>query len=703
MALLGTLRDKMGIWVTVFVFVAISAFVLGDLFSANSNILNWGRDTVGEIAGKEISIKEFQAAIDERVTTFIMQNGFEPNENHMIGIRQQAWDLLVARHAIVPEFEKVGVMVTDREVADMISGKNIFEGIRQSFTNQETGEFDRTALGNYLNQLEQMGPGTEQYMRWQMFQKDLRPSRERIKYENLLLKSSYVTKAEAEREYHLQNDVAEVRYLYVPFHAIPESEVTLSDDAYRNYYNKNKERFKTDGIRDLKYVVFDVLPSAEDSAAVQEILRQTVEEFKNNSNDSIYAINHTEGDAPFEKYHPGNLPEFLTPDQLTEGNVIGPVLHGDTYYVAKISQVLDDTAYAARASHILIRPVNDDEASKREAHEQATKILNEIRAGADFAAKAREFGTDGTRQNGGDLGWFSSGQMVEPFEKAVFAATKPGLIPNLVETDFGFHIVSVTEPKTNRAYKIALVEQQILPSDASLNDAFRKAESFAAGLSGVSEFEQRAKESGYVVMEAKNITAGDRRVGALGESRQVVQWLYRDASRGEVSQVFDLGEQYVVAVMTNAVEKGYKPLELVRDEIKPHILKEAQGDKIIEKLKGATGTTLDEKAQAFGDDANVYSNSDVRLSSNALPTVGFDPKIVGTIFALDNGQTSAPVKGENGVVIVETQTKTVAPELSVYDAYKEQLEQNTYNFGSMNIAEAIRQHAGIEDERYKFN
>ena len=701
MALLGTLRDKMGIWVTVFVFVAISAFVLGDLFSANSNILNWGKDTVGEIAGEEISISEFQAAVDERVTTFIMQNGFEPNENHMIGIRQQAWDLLVARLAIVPEFEKVGVMVTDREVADMISGKNIFEGIRQSFTNQETGEFDRAALGNYLNQLEQMGPGTEQYMRWQMFQKDLRPSRERIKYENLLLKSSYVTKAEAEREYHLQNDVAEVRYLYVPYHAIAESEVTLSDDAYRNYYNKNKERFKTDGVRDLKYVVFDVLPSAEDSASVQEILRQTVEEFKNNSNDSIYAFNHTEGDAPFEKYHPGNLPEFLTPDQLTEGNVIGPVLRGDTYYVAKISEVLDDTEFAARASHILIRPVNDDESSKREAREQATKILNEIRAGADFAAKAREFGTDGTRENGGDLGWFSSGQMVEPFEKAVFSATKPGLLPNLVETDFGYHIVSVTEPKTNRAYKIALVEQQILPSDASLNDAFRKAETFSAGLSGVSEFEQRAKESGFAVMEAKNITAGDRRVGALGESRQVVQWLYRDASRGEVSQVFDLGEQYVVAVMTNAVEKGYKPLEAVREEIKPHILKEAQGDKIIEKLKGIAGT-LDEKAQGFGDDATVYSNSDVRLSSNALPTVGFDPKVVGTIFALDNGKTSAPVKGENGVVIVETQNRTVAPELSVYNAYKEQLEQNTYNFGSMNIAEAIRQHAGIEDERYKF-
>ncbi len=702
MALLGTLRDKMGIWVTIFVFVAISAFVLGDLFSANSNILNWGKDSVGEIAGEDISIGEFQAAVDERVQTFMMQNGFEPNENHMIGIRQQAWDMLVARLAIVPEFEKVGIMVTDREVADMISGKNIFEGIRQSFTNQETGQFDRAALGNYLNRVDQAGPGSQDYISWHMFQKDLRPSRERIKYENLLLKTNYITKAEAEREYHLQNDVAEARYLYIPYHAIAESEVTLSNDAYQNYYNKNKERFKTDGVRDLKYVVFDVLPSAEDSAAVHDVLRQAAEDFKSNANDSIYAYNHTTGDAPFEQYHPGNLPEFITPDQLTEGNVIGPVLHGDTYYVAKISKIFDDTTFAARASHILIRPADVSETAKREAREQATKILNEIRAGADFAAKAREFGTDGTRQTGGDLGWFSTGQMVAPFEKAVFSTTKPGLLPDLVETDYGYHIVSVTEPKTNRAYKIALVEQQILPSDLSLSDAFRKAEEFASGLSGVSEFEQRAKENGYTVMEAKNIAAGDRRIGALGESRQLVQWLYRDASRGEVSQVFDVGEQYVVAVMTAGVEKGYKPLEAVRDEIKPQILKEAQGDQIIEKLKGITATTLDEKAQAFGDDANVYNNSDVRLSSNALPTVGFDPKVVGSIFALENGKTSAPIKGENGVLIVETQNKTAAPELSVYDTYKTQLEQNTYSFGTMNIGEAIRQHAAIEDERYKF-
>src|SRR5690606_13512996 len=151
------------------VFVAISAFVLGDLFSGNSNILSWGQRTVGEIAGKEISIDEYQGAIQERVNSFIMSNGFEPNESQMVGIRQQAWDLLIARHAVTPEYDKVGVAVTNAEVTDMISGKNIFEGIKQSFINQETGEFDRAQLGSYLNQLQSMPQNSEPYIRWQLF------------------------------------------------------------------------------------------------------------------------------------------------------------------------------------------------------------------------------------------------------------------------------------------------------------------------------------------------------------------------------------------------------------------------------------------------------------------------------------------------------------------------------------------------------
>ena len=701
MALLGTLRDRMGTWVVVFVFVAIAAFILGDLFSGNSNILSWGRRSVGEIGGKEITIDEYQAVINERVANYYASNGTEPSEREMPGIRQQAWDLLIARYAIDPQIEETGVVVTDQEIADMISGKNIFESIRQSFVNQQTGEFDRAALGNYLNQLKSMPAGSEPLVRWQLFQRDLKPARERIKYENLLLKTNYITTAEAEREYHLQSDVAEVRYLYIPYYAISDSTTVPTDEQLKEYYNRNKEKFKTTGTRDLKYVTIPVIPSEQDSAEVKEQINAAVNELKTSADDSLYAANNTDGQNPFGRYHPGNIPEFIQQAQLVEGTVVGPVLDGDTYKVAKISKVYSDTIFAARAKHILIRAADETPAAKEAAKTKARDILKEIRGGADFAAKAQEHGTDGTASRGGDLGWFTSGQMVKPFEDAIFKATKSGLLSDVVETDFGYHIVEVTEPKTNKAYNIAIVERQITPSDATLNEAFRKAEGFASGLSGLDEFEARAKEEKLTVMEAKNINPGDRRVGSIGESRQTVQWLYRDASVGEVSQVFDLEDQYVVAIMTGEVKAGYRPYESVTNEITPEVRKELKANVIIEKLKNQKGT-LEEAAKAFGSDANIYSSSDLRLSSNSMPTVGFDPKAVGAAFALDGGKRSQPIQGENGVLIVESINKTVAPELNEYTTYKQQLEQGNYNLSSFSIAEAIKENSEIEDQRFKF-
>jgi peptidyl-prolyl cis-trans isomerase D len=701
MALLGSLRDKMGTWVVVFVFVAIAAFILGDMFSGNSNIMNWGRNSVGEIGGKEISVDEYQATVQEREMNFIASNGYEPSDRDKESLRQQAWDLLIARHAIVPQYEKVGVEVTEKELIDMISGKNIFEGIKQAFTNQQTGEFDRSQLGNYINQLTKLPPDNQMRARWDQFQKDLKPARERIKYENLLLKTNFVTKAEAEREYHLQSDVAEVKYLYVPYYTVSDS-TEVTDAELQDYYNKNKEKFKTQGTRDIKYVVISITPSAADSAVVKEELAKDVEAFKTSQQDSVYAANNSDGQNPYGKYNRGNLPAFIKDEDLKEGNVIGPVLDGETYRIVKISKISTDTVNSARASHILIRPTDASAPAKAEAKEKARKILNEIKAGADFAAKAREFGTDGTAQNGGDLGWFSSGRMVKPFEDAVFSVSKPGLLNDVVETDFGFHIIKVTEAKTNTAYEIAVVERQILPSDETLNEFYRRAETFADDLSGVTEFEQRAKQQGLTVYDGKNIGPGDRRVGSLNNARQIVQWLYREASVGKVSEIFELQDQHVVAVMTNKVEAGYKPLESVKAEITPAVKNEKNAKVIIEKLKKLNGT-LEEIAKAYGPDANIYTSSDLKLNSNALPSAGYDPKSIGVAFAVENGKRSAPIEGENGVVIIETLNKTVAPDLNDYTTFKSQLEQNALNMSSMNIAEAIKDKSEIEDERYKIH
>ncbi|GIV37324.1 MAG: peptidylprolyl isomerase [Cyclobacteriaceae bacterium] len=699
MAFIGRLREKMGAWVAVFVFVAIGLFILGDLFSSNSMIFN--RNEVGEIAGHTVSLEEFQQAVKEREASYILNFNRQPGEREMITLRQQAWDMLILKYAIQPQYEKVGLKVTDDEVVDMITGKNVDEAIRQSFINQQTGEFDRAALGTYINQIKAMPAGSEPRVRWEIFERELRPARERIKYENLLIKSTYVTAAQAELEYHMQNDVAEAKYLYIPYFSISDTTVTVNDSELRNYYNKNKEKYRTEHTRDIKYVVFPVVPSATDSLEIRQEINRMATELKTAENDSVYAVLNSDNNNAYARYTKANLPAFIKPADLTQGNVIGPVIDGSAYKVVKVSKTGKDTTFQARASHILIRWDDTSETAKKAAREKARKILNEIKAGADFAAMARQHGTDGTAMQGGDLGWFGKGAMVKPFENAVFAATKPGLLNDVVETEFGYHIINVTEPKDNTYYILAIIEIEIIPGDATINETLRKAELFASGLSGVKAFEERAAKEGLQVQEAKNIGVADRSIGTLGEARNVVIWLFRDAETGKVSDAFDLTDRYVVAIMTGEIEKGYKPFELVKEEIRPEVVKEKKGKIISDKLRALTGT-LDELAKAYGKDATVYTSSNIKLNTNSLPFVGFEPVAIGKVFALENDKRSAPVSGENGVIVFEMTAKTIAPAIGDYSYYKNQLEQTTSRTNSFNIAEAIKEAAGIEDKRYRF-
>jgi peptidyl-prolyl cis-trans isomerase D len=699
MALIGTLRNRMGTWVVVFVFVAIAAFILGDLFGNNGILL--GRNTVGEIAGNEISLEEFQAAIQERETNYVLNFGRNPGEREMTTLRQQAWDMLIVRHAIEKQYTKVGVDVSKEEVQDLIWGKNVDENVKQAFTNPETGQFDKSRVLSYLDQVNKMPAGSEQRVRWEMFQKDLGPGRLRLKYENLLIKSNYITAAEAEREFHNQSDVAEVSYLYVPYFAISDSLAKPSDADLKAYYNKNIEKYKTENTRDLKYVTFPVVPSKDDTLAIFDEVIKLAGELKIATNDSTFVIGVSDNASnAYQKYTLANLPAYLSDKKLVAGEVFGPSIENGSIVVSKVSRTAADTVFGARASHILIKWDNETEAAKKVAKEKARSILKEIKAGASFAQKAREHGTDGTASRGGDLGWFTSGQMVKPFQNAVFNADKTGLLNDVVETEFGYHIIDVTNTKSNNAYYVATIEREITPSDASINEALRKAEAFANEVSSITSFEEKAKTEGLTVREAKKVASGDRNVNTLGEARQVVQWLFRDASENKVSSVFDLQENYVVAVMTGEIKKGYRPFELVKDEITPQVKNELKGKIITDKLTAASGT-LEEIKNAFGNDASVYSNSDIRLNTNSIPNVGFDPQVVGLVYSLENGKRSKPFAGESGVVIVELQSKTVAPAMADYASYKTTLEQAGQS-RNYSIAEAIKDRSKIEDKRYKF-
>jgi peptidyl-prolyl cis-trans isomerase D len=698
MGLINKIREKSGLAVGI-VAIGLGLFVVGgDILSPNSSLLGQNKIIVGEIAGNEITYQEYINEIEEFKYNYSSATGKNPSENEMYTIREQAWLSLIAKYAFTKEFEKLALEVTDEEVVDMVQGKNITAELREMATNPATGEFDREFILNYLQNISNLPPDAQ--FAWYQFEKNLAPGRRRIKYDNLLEKSSFVTTAEARREHILQNTFAEVVYLYVPYFSVSDDQVSVTDNELRDYMKRNAELFKTTETRSLDFVTFSLVPSAEDTAVYREEIQALSRQLSTAANDSIFARLNSEGLRSFGSYPISEIPTELRELELEVGEVYGPFINPEGYFeVHKLSAISTDERRYARASHILFR-ANTDEA-KREVLQKAGEVLVQLRRGADFETFAREYSDDSSANQGGDLGWFGEDDMVAPFNDAVFAATSKGLIPRLIETEYGYHIINVTELPTNQLYKIATIQIAITPSDETRNEAFRSAGRFIAQSANYDQFKANAQQMNLNVYEAFEVESNDRTVSVLSNAREIVRWLFNDAKVGTVSDVFELDDQYVVAIMTGRTEAGMAPLDVVRAEVTERVKNEKKAEVIKSKLAGLSGN-LEEIREAYGPDARTERNASLTFSNNSLGLFGPAPKVIGAAFALQAGQRTPPIAEISGVFMMEVLNRTDAPQLNELSIYVDIIRRRNQGRDAFGVSEAIKDFANIKDFRYKF-
>lgn len=701
MALISKIREKTGLAVGIIAFGLILFLVGGDILGPNSVILGKNQAEVGEIAGQTIDHQEYIQQIEELKYNYTLNFGRNPSENEMIAIRQQAWDFLIVKKAFQKEFDILGLSVTEEELVDMVQGKNIHPDLVQAFTNPQTGEFDREQIVIYLQQINQMPP--QQQAGWYMFERNLEPSRLRLKYDNLLIKTDYVTEVEAEQQYQQENGVAEIKYLYIPYYSLSDTTVTVSDSNLEKYLSEHQKSYKNEDTRSLIYVSFPIIPSSDDSLFFMDEMDKLAKEFSEIEDDSIYARINTDGDSPFGTYTIGQLPARVRNEleNLSTGYVIGPYLQSGNYIVNKVTEVLEDTLFYARASHILIKPASESATDRSNARQEAQRLLNQIRNGANFALIARDNSDDPSSSAGGDLGWFDESRMVKPFADAVFSRSSEGLVPRVIETEFGYHIINVTGTKTNELFKVATIEREISASDITRDEAFRKADYFASLTANREEFDRNAATDSLTINEAEEFKKDDRRISGLGDAREIIRWAYLEASIDQASTVFELDEQYIIAVLTDKTEEGPASVEDVRVQLTPKVKNELKAEYIIERLKELEGT-LDEIAEQYGSDARVYESFDIKLSSNSIANIGFAPIAVGTIFSLNEGETSEPIIENDGVVIIQLNSLIESPEIADYTSYKNQLLQRRSSRTSYLTSEALKEYSDIVDERYRF-
>ncbi|MFN8417455.1 MAG: peptidylprolyl isomerase [Cytophagaceae bacterium] len=692
MGVFNKINQHSGI-VFVVIISGLILFMLGaDLFSKQSMFQS---TDVGEVDGKSITREEFVKQMEVATQLY----GGQASGNNLEDL---AWNQVVFNNFYVEEYAKAGVTVSAEEEQDLLQGDNMHEVIKQFFGSPE-------GVKQFLASFEDENINIEDKKRrvsiWKSLKEYVVSDRLRKKYEALITKTEYATVVDAKEEYKTINDKVELKYVFVPYSSIVDSTIEVSDSDLKTYLKDHKNEFQVEEGRSIEFAIFNITPSTNDSLRIYEEVNALKEEFKNSTNDSAFVSLNSETQKALYDAKVQELPESIQNEfnNLAVGNVYGPYPATSGYQLTKIVKVMTDSLYSAKASHILFQTRQDDpEEKKKEQKDKALQILKEIQDGASFEAMAAQYGSDGTASRGGSLGWFGKGVMVKPFEDAIFGASKSGVLPKLVETQFGYHIVRIDVPKTNKKFKVASVDRKIETFDATKDSIYRVADELSANIKDTATLRAGVKGLKNVVRyEQPNVEKSARTITGVNEAYEVVKWLYADdRDINDVSKVFTVQDKYVVVLATAMREKGTAPLEDVRDQIKPRVLAELKAAKIKEKLK--TDGALEAIAKSYGSEAQSGSVSDVTLSSGSLSTLGYEPEAVGYAFGLAKGQRTAAITGENGVYILELVNKTTS-EVSDYNQTQSQIQNNRTQRLSYGVVDNVfRKLADIEDFRYRF-
>ncbi len=702
MALITKIQQHSGIAVTVIV-IAIALFIVGgDLLSSNSLLRGSGGTSIGQIAGTDIDAKKYQAELDQLEYEYQLANNKQPGEQERQGIRDQAWTTLLNKYGFGPEYDKIGLQVTADELVDMVQGENIHPGLKQAFTDPATGQVDRDKIREYLKQInslkEKNEQAAQQYAIWMNFERKLPEDRKRTKYEALLTKSIYVTSAEAEREYTAQTAKVSAKYVFVPYFSIADSTIKPTEEQLSAYLADHKDKYKAQDSRTIDYVQFMLTPDREDSAAFNTEVAGLRSEFANAPDDTAYAASKSDSPEKLKSIPANELPAQIAGLKLQKDSVYGPFTLGDNVTLYKVRDIKNEGDYSAKASHILIKWNSTADTSKAFAKAKAQGVLSKIKGGASFEEMARIYGTDGTSTQGGDLGWFSAGRMVKPFQDAVFAASGRGLLPTLTETEFGYHIIKVTEPKTNLKYQVVTLARKLEASSRTRELVYNKARVFMTEATDTAAFYAAIKKANLTKQSAVNLQKNAQYVNDIADARSIVRWAFLEGKVGELAKSpFDFKDRYVVVALTRQSEEGKPTVAEFRDQLAAEVRKQVKAEQIIAKINGAK--TLEEMKAKYGDAAILNSAPDITLASTSMPDVGYDPIAVGRLFGLKQGASTAPFAAETGVVALMSEKSTPAPKIADYTSYKTSIQQRRAGPVTYYLTEAVKELKGVKDDR----
>lgn len=701
MATLQTIRNRAGIAIAILIGLALAAFILGDLFKSSSSIMRGKQMELAEIDGKTLTYPEFQAKVDELSEIYKMNSGKTSLDQQTTDqIKEQTWQSVVRNLTMKDIYENLGIAVSSPELFDMVQGKNPHAIIQSIFRDPNTGTVNRGALIQFLKYQQSNSTGKERSY-WLFIENQIIEERSFSKYNNLLAKGIYPTSDEVKSDLKGRNHQANIQFVGKSFASVSDSAVKVSDDELKAYYEKNKEKYKQENTRSIEYVTFPVVASKADEDKLVKWTNDIKDEFSTVTDPAAFV--NINSDVPFD-------PTFYKKDDLSPelgefafagkvGDIFGPYKDKNSWKLAKIQQ-FQELPDSVEARHILIKVTSQEELTKATATIDSLKNLILIK-GQKFEDLARAKSDDtGSANNGGSLGWMRRGMMVKPFEDAAFFGKLNDL--QVVKTQYGIHLLQVTNRgKTLPNVQLAIINRTIEPSSQTYQATYTAASKFA------SENQDAKKFNAAIVAQGLNkrmatISENDKEIAGLTNSRQFIRDAYKAKAGSlilgaEGTPIFELGDQFVIGIMTQEQEKGIASFASIKPRIELEVKKEKKAQQLIEKMSGKTD--LNQLASQLGTSVGEAQN--ITFESSSIPGVGFEPAIAGAASVLEANQVSKPVIGTSGVYVVKVTSVTPGTDQDL-KADKQRLAASV-NYRANTLAfEALRENAKIIDKRSKF-
>ena len=651
MAVLESIRKKGGVFVSILIGLALFAFIIGDFLPGGRKNRGGGRSyDVAKVADRTLTVQALEAKIEEVTNMYKQQSGQNGVDDRMRdAIHDQAWRTLIDETVMKQAYEQIGLTVSPEELMDVIAGPNPNQFIRQQFTNQQTGEFDRSQL---MYTLKNKNSNQEFHYFWTQVEKYLLDEQYRAKFNNLVGKGIFVPDFLAKNENQELNRKVDFDYIVQRYTSIPDSAVKISSNDLKAYYKKHKKQWEQTASRDIEYVAFPIVPSDDDRAAAQDWIEKIKPEFEQAA-DPLQFVKLNSRTAPDTR--------FITREQLPVqaaslfdapvGSMAGPYQEGETWKLVRLAK-MENRPDSVKIRQIILMPKQQTQASHKEALTLADSIKTAIEKGADFVKLAVKYSADpAVSTNKGDIGWIHEKDMQPGSPMENLFSLKKGEVSK-TESQQYIYVTQITERgKETKKVQIAILQHNITPSSRTEQILWAQASKFAAENRSEQKFDDAVAAQNLYKRTASHIGENDRQVQGLSSARQVVRWVYK-AKKGEVSDVFTVDNSYVVAILKEIRKKGIAPINQVVTEIDMAVRREKKAELISEQLSEAVknATSLSELAVSLN--LPVESASAIAFSAYSVPGAGFEPQLIAAASNMGEGAISQPVEGVNGVFLL---------------------------------------------------